>query len=365
MNAQYSQYLAADFADLFCALAQSGRHILLYGMGNGADKIIEKIEPMGLSVADVFASDGFVRGQAFHGRRVLSFREVCEQYSPDESVVLLAFGTTRPEVLDAIFAVAKHFDVLVPDLPVCGGEFFDRSFFAKHQGEIEAARELFSDEDSRTLYDAIIAARLNGRLDEMLLAVSKRDPWEYLAAAGVSIRRAADFGAYNGDSARELLSHHSTTEWVLCAEPDRRNFRKLTEWSAKLSSPLAECHRVAVCDTVGEAPFDASGNRNAGLCTGRVGDPVPTDTPDNLLGGRAVDYIKYDIEGAEMGALRGSAKTIAAHRPALRVALYHHSEDLFALPLQLARLAPGYRFYLTRCRGVPAWDIDLVAIPEK
>ena len=364
MNAAYTSYLAPDFKDLFASLAEGGQQILLYGMGNGADKIMEKLEAMGLFVADIFASDGFVRGQVFHGRRVLSYREICEKYDPAHAVVLLAFGSTRPEVLEAILAVADRFPVLVPDLPVCGGDFFDRAFFLAHQGEIEAARALFSDEASRTLYDRIIAARLEGTLSNMLAAVSERDPWDYLAAAGISIRRAADFGAYNGDSARDLLSRHAA-EWVLCAEPDRRNFRKLTDWSAGLDKAVVECHRVAVCDKVGEAAFDASGNRNAGLCTGRAGDTVPTDTPDRLLAGRAVDYIKYDIEGAEYGALLGSAKTIAAHRPALRISLYHHSEDLFTLPLLLSRLAPHYRFYLTRCRGVPAWDIDLVAVPEK
>ena len=47
--------------------ADSGRPILLYGMGNGADKIIAVCEAYGIPVADFFASDGFVRGHSFHG----------------------------------------------------------------------------------------------------------------------------------------------------------------------------------------------------------------------------------------------------------------------------------------------------------
>ena len=66
---------------------------------------------------------------------------------------------------------------------------------------------------------------------------------------------------------------------------------------------------------------------------------------------------------AEREALDGSAQTIRAHLPALRIALYHKSADLFEIPLQLAKISPRYRLYLTRERSAPAWDIDLVAIP--
>ena len=122
---------------------------------------------------------------------------------------------------------------------------------------------------------------------------------------------------------------------------------------------------AAVCDEIGMAPFDASGNRNAGLATGRenAAEAVPTTTPDALLAGKAIDYIKYDVEGAEAAALRGTVKTLQAQRPRLKIACYHRSDDLFALPLLLSAIAPDHALYLTRRRSVPAWDLDLLALP--
>ena len=61
--------------DLWQALTKETRPILLYGMGNGADKILATLAEYGIEAADVFASDGFVRGHTFHGKRVLSFSE--------------------------------------------------------------------------------------------------------------------------------------------------------------------------------------------------------------------------------------------------------------------------------------------------
>ena len=355
--------------DLFRRLAteqraKSPRAVLLYGMGNGADKIVAHLSSKGIPVADFFASDGFVRGQAFHGKRVLSFSEVRARYAPDACVILLAFGSARPDVLEAIEAVASSYELLVPDLPVCGGPVFDTAFYNAHRAEILAARALFCDEASKQLFDRIVDFRLSGSLDALLAAVSQNSAWDYLKRAPRPISRIADLGAYTGDSARDALARFPLS-FILAAEPDRRNFRKLSAWSDTLTDLEVECHQVAICDQVGTAEFDDSGNRNAGLCTGRTRVSVNTATLDSLLYGRAVDYVKYDIEGAESEALIGSAKTIRDHSPALRVALYHRSADLFTIPLQLQEYADRYDFYLTRERSVPAWDIDLVAIPKK
>ena len=78
--------------------SQAGRPILLWGMGDGADKVLDVCAEYGIAVADVFASDGFVRGQSFRGRRVLSFGEARATYG-DCMIVLLAFGSRRPDVL--------------------------------------------------------------------------------------------------------------------------------------------------------------------------------------------------------------------------------------------------------------------------
>ena len=58
--------------DLWQYLAEAGKPIVMYGMGNGADKILAVCEAKGIEISDFFASDGFVRGHSFHGKKVLS-----------------------------------------------------------------------------------------------------------------------------------------------------------------------------------------------------------------------------------------------------------------------------------------------------
>ena len=59
--------------DIWKKISKSEKAILVYGMGNGADKLIAQLSRIGREVDDFFASDGFVRGHSFHGKKVLSF----------------------------------------------------------------------------------------------------------------------------------------------------------------------------------------------------------------------------------------------------------------------------------------------------
>lgn len=59
-----------------------------------------------------------------------------------------------------------------------------------------------------------------------------------------------------------------------------------------------------------------------------------------------VDFIKLDIEGAELPTLQGAEQTLRRFQPDLAIAVYHSLEDFHAIPRYLASLGLGYRFYL-------------------
>ncbi len=375
--------------------SRTGRPIVMYGMGNGADKILAVCESRGIAVSDFFASDGFVRGHAFHGKVVLSYAAVKDKYADRDPLVLIAFASARPDVLALMERVATEFETYIPDVPVSGTELFDASFYEANRDKIAAARALFADEESRRVYDGILRYKMTGRMDilrdtESDTAVAMR---EILHAE--TFRVAADLGAYNGDSIRALRAHSPELSAVVAMEPDRRNFKKLDAYATALRD-----EKDPLCVLPIEAGawfedallmFHESGNRNATLTDRTVhtasslpstaGNPyfgktaeVPVRALDAvvselrasgaLVADLPLDYIKYDVEGAERGALLGSRALIRTEAPALLVSVYHRSGDLFELPLLVRNLGPDYRLYLRRDVGVPAWDIHLYAVKE-
>jgi len=94
-------------APLWDKLKNEKRPILLYGMGNGADKILLCCEKYGIKISGVFASDGFVRNKCFHGMPIRSYSDSKSVFGED-FVVLLSFATSRDDVLENIYRIASQ-----------------------------------------------------------------------------------------------------------------------------------------------------------------------------------------------------------------------------------------------------------------
>ena len=354
------------FGDLWEYLAaQKEKSIVMYGMGNGADKILDVCRLYGIEIADFFASDGFVRGHSFHGKKVLSYSEAKEKYGADKMIVLLSFASALPSVLELIYKVADECELYAPDVPVCGGTLFCREFFEKNKEKIDKARDLFADDTSKAIFDNVIKYKLSGDIRYLRDAESEKDEVYLDLLCAENIEVAIDAGAYNGDTARELSLYAQRLKKIYALEPDRRNFRKLSEYAENENRFEVIPLKSAAWSEKATLSYDASGNRNAGLNTGAKKtvevDAVAIDTLTN----ERIDYIKYDVEGAEKEALLGSANVIKSHKPALLVSAYHRSEDIFELPLLLNSLEPSYKLYLRRYPYVPAWDLNLIATPEE
>lgn len=352
-------------SDTWESLKAETRPIVIYGMGNGADKLLSRFEEYGISAADFFASDGFVRGHSFHGKRVLSFSEIREKYT--DFRIVLSFASNRADVLSMLYDIHERYGMTMPDLPVCGDGTFNAAFYNAHYDEIVATDAILADERSRQLYRAILHYKLSGNVSYLQRELSTPEECYSLFNAD-SIAVAIDAGAYNGDTASELLRINPHVKHMIAIEPDKRNYTKLARFAEGVTDAKITAIHAAVGKENGIACFHASGNRNATLVGGSFkqrSEDVPLVTVDKIAENITVDYIKYDVEGAEYDALLGSRETILRDRPYLTVSAYHRNEDIFALPLLLHEWLPDYCFYYRRTASLPAWELRLIAVPKE
>lgn len=76
---------------------------------------------------------------------------------------------------------------------------------------------------------------------------------------------------------------------------------------------------------------------------------VPSITLDDFMkqqGLERVDFIKMDVEGAELSVLEGARRTLERFAPKLGVAAYHRDDDLVRIPDLLVSAQPRYTFYI-------------------
>jgi hypothetical protein len=73
---------------------------------------------------------------------------------------------------------------------------------------------------------------------------------------------------------------------------------------------------------------------------------VPVVNIDAVLKGAPVNYIKLNIEGAELATLEGAQDSIRRHRPILAISAYHAPDHLWRVPELIHAIVPSYKLHL-------------------
>lgn len=355
--------------DLWGHLGFVNRPIVLYGMGDGAEKVAAALESRGLEIEDIMASDDFVRGQSFLGHRVKTLSEIDRDYGGD-AMILISFGTQIPEVMEHIYEIKKDRpEMFAPCVPVAGDTLFDLEFARAHKAELQSVYKMLADEQSKKVFENVIRYKLSGDID--LLRDIETPSEEKFDLLNIGAEETyVDLGAYDGDTLVEFLNETTMQFKKLYAmEPDSKSYRKMKRRLYMLSPAVFECYNVGAWSENNTALFSLNGGR--GSRAAKDGEPprrtsrireVKMMTVDSMLQGNEATYIKIDVEGNEREALRGAEHTIAEFKPRLNVALYHRSEDMYELPLLIAKLNRRYRFYMRHHPYIPDWDTNLYCI---
>jgi FkbM family methyltransferase len=76
-----------------------------------------------------------------------------------------------------------------------------------------------------------------------------------------------------------------------------------------------------------------------------------------------INFIKMDIEGAEIHALKGAEKTILNFHPKLAISLYHSVEDFITIPMYINSLGLRYKYYIEH-HTIYENETVLFAVPQ-
>ncbi len=344
--------------DVWQRLQQETRPLVLYGTGNGAEKLLFVLEKYHVSVSDIFVSDAFYRGQEFHGYTCLRYTDICQKY--EDCIVLIGFAIFREDMMHTIKEIAKRYEVLAPEVPVFGYDNFTLNHLMTYQEEIQQVYESLADEQSCKVFSSVLHYRLTGQLSYLFECETPREEvFTNLIRLGHSDTY-VDLGAYRGDTIEEFLQlTNNQFQSIYALEPDNKNYQKLLEYLDGLPGNMKEriyTYPLASWSEQTILPFDGGGGRNSSVNTGKR--EVQTTEVDSILQGVKATYIKMDVEGAETETLAGLKQTLAVFKPTLAVSAYHRTTDLFLLPLQILTLQPQYQLYLRHHPYIPAWETN-------
>ena len=331
--------------------------IILYGTGNGADRVIDEYERLGIRLSGVMASDGFVRDRYFRGFKVKGISDFENELS--DFIITVGFASQREDVLQNIISLSKRHKLLVPCVPAFGKTFLNREFIVSHTAELEKVYSLLADEKSKLVFSDFLNFSLTGELSYLFANETDKDEAFYNILKLGEKENYLDLGAYKGDTVDEFL-HYTGGKYssVKAVEPDKKSFRKLTEYlGGRESFYFVNC---GIFDENKTVYFNGKSGRRNALST--AGTETEVRTVDTLCEDFPVTYLKADIEGCENEMLRRCKRTFVNLKPKLNIAAYHKSEDIYSIPLKILELNPDYRIYLRHHRYIPCWDLNYYCV---
>ena len=331
-------------------LAKSEKPIVIYGMGNGADKIIDTLEKYGAKVSDIFASDEFVRGHSFRGFKVMKYSEICEKY--DDFNIVLAFASHLDNVLDNIRKINSEHTVFAPDVPVAGGGLFTLEYIRENEEKFDLVYNRLADEESRRVFLDVLNFKVSGKVDYLFNSFCEKDEVYRDLLRLKNDEVIVDLGAYDGDTIREFTTFtDGKYKRIYALEPDKKNFSKLEKNTCEMDNIFI--YNMGAWDKMDTLIFDSQRSRNSKLSS--KGVPIEVSDIDSLISDD-ITMIKMDIEGSELHAIEGAKMTIKKHRPKLYICAYHRNEDLFSIPLKVLEIEPSYKVYFRHSPYIPAWE---------
>lgn len=335
--------------DIWHKLKNTTKPILIYGTGNGADRVIDEMTRLGIPISGVFASDGFVRERVFRGFKVTSYQKAKEEFG--DFIALMSFGSNRSDVIENVKRIKSETEIYCIDVPVYGDNIFNLSFAKAHKGEIEETYNSLYDEKSKRIYESIIKFKLTGDTDYLFSCETEEsEAFENILSLGAN-ETYLDLGAFNGDTVLKFIECTKSYNSIIAVEPSEKNFIKIQKNLNGFSN--ITLINAMISDTIGQLPFSNHGGRNASV-GGNAS--VKSMTVDSILNSSPVTYIKFDVEGQEKNAIIGAEQTIANYKPKMLISCYHRSEDIFTLPLQVLKIRPDYNVHIRHYPYLPAWD---------
>ncbi|MDE7324002.1 MAG: FkbM family methyltransferase [Lachnospiraceae bacterium] len=170
-----------------------------------------------------------------------------------------------------------------------------------------------------------------------------------------------DGGAYNGDTIYDFMAWNKENAYkVYSFEPMKGMYELILKRLEKDNITSVNVLNSAVWDRKEELFFADMVDGSRVACGGSI--KVNGERIDDIVGTDEVTFIKLDVEGAELEALKGASETIQMCHPKLAICIYHKPTDILDIGKYILELSPDYKlairhYTLSDCETV------LYAIP--
>lgn len=199
-----------------------------------------------------------------------------------------------------------------------------------------------ADDLSKQVLDDLLRYRLTADYRMMAYQVRFEDQYfeDFLGLGSQEVF--VDAGGFDGDTTELFCKRNPDYEKVFLFEPSPTNLEKAKTRLQRFRS--IEFFPTGVSDVVGSLWFNPDGGSSSSIS--KFGSArIDVTTIDEQIDSK-VTFIKMDLEGWELKALRGSRRHILEDHPKLAIAVYHHPSDFWRIFEFVTGLRKDYKVFL-------------------
>ena len=210
------------------------------------------------------------------------------------------------------------------------------NFYMQNLPNIYEAYKILEDEESKKVFLAAIKGNVTNSISDFRFAPEPQYFLEGFLPVEGDI--AIDGGSFDGATSRDFSMQGAK---VYAFEMDAQNYQNCLPRAEKYNFVI---ENLGLSYQEGKEFYYSSGTGSLKGYGDVEGNFIDLDTYVNRKNLPRVDYIKLDIEGAELDMLHGAAKTISRWKPKMAVSAYHKLEDMWTLALYIKSIRPDYKF---------------------
>ena len=329
-----------DMARCFCQVFEGNNKLKRYvfGRNNFAE-----------SISSTHAIDGFIDEftdeLTYLGKPVLRLDDI----EPDALVVSAIIGrplTANRKLADHGYRHIDYFSfrkyAKTKPVPARFEDCFRAEFF-EHIEQYDEIFKRLADDVSKETFLKIVNFRLSSDITHLngFTDQQSRQYFEDFLALSRSGETFADVGSFDGYTSEQFMLRCPDFREVLIFEPLETN---MSEIRTRLAcQPRIRYFPLGLSDRKASLRFTAAGSASRLNNDGEL--IVNVDCLDKIVA-EPITFLKMDIEGAELAAIRGAQKLIRTYRPRLAVSVCHRVGDMREISSLILSYCSDYRIFL-------------------
>lgn len=299
----------------FIETCKKAKKIILYGAGIGGANFYSVMEKLGIEVVGFI--DTYKTG-TYMNKPIISLLDYKRDYNG--TLICIAVGDKYAGEIKALLA-----DNQITNYVYSSGNAYDKD----------------------SIFHSSFYTMANyAPLDEAIRLKAQSGEPQYFSLPELPHKENeifVDCGCFNGENIRDFLKWNNGRGRIIAFEPDEFNFERCTNYLKDV--PNCKILKYGIGDKAMMARFNAGQDSSSHLSPDGNSE-IQIVTLDQELEGIPVTFIKMDIEGGELSALKGSKEIIRKFSPKLAICVYHKASDIWEIPEFIWSINSNYDFYL-------------------